>query len=124
MQPLKFGYTLYWTRETDITLSSNVVSSTRVGLNPRDQRQRQFVIDFELPALKGEEEPPKVLSSCSDNASVTLAQVFRNKFDQSWRVFLDMMPKAGNSDPVDLKCTLRRSDGLTTETWSYHWSPP
>jgi glucans biosynthesis protein len=124
IQPLKFGYTLYWTRETDITLSSNVVKATRVGLYPRDQRQRQFVIDFDLPLLKGEDDPPKVLSSCSDNGSITLAQVFRNNSEKTWRVFLDMLPKTGNADPVDLKCTLRRSDGLTSETWSCHWSPP
>jgi glucans biosynthesis protein len=124
LQPLKFGYTLYWTREADIALSSNVVTATRVGLNPRDQRQRQFVIDFDLPLLKGEEDPPKVLTSCGDNGSITLAQVFRNEAEKTWRVFLEVLPKAGNTEPVDLKCTVRRSDGLSSETWSYHWSPP
>jgi glucan biosynthesis protein len=59
LQPLKFGYTLYWTRETDQAFSSNVVVSTRVGLDPRDQVQHQFVIDFALPMLKGEDDPPK-----------------------------------------------------------------
>jgi glucans biosynthesis protein len=124
LQPLKFGYTLKWTRETDLTLSSNVVLATRVGLDPRDQRQRQFVIDFDLPLLKGEDEPPKVLTSCSDNGSITLPQVFRNSFENTWRVFLYLLPKPGNSDPVDLKCTLTRSDGTRSETWSYRWSPP
>jgi glucans biosynthesis protein len=124
MQPLKFGYTLYWTRETDLTLSSNMVVSTRLGLDPRDQRQRQFVIDFALPSLKGEDGPPKALTSCSDNGSISLVQVFRNTTENTWRVFLDLSPKTGNHDPVDLQCTLKRSDGLTSETWSYRWSPP
>jgi glucans biosynthesis protein len=124
LQPLKFGYTLYWTRETDITQSSNLVVSTRVGLNPRDPRQRQFVIDFDLPLLKGDEQDPRALASCSTNASLSLVQVFRNTTDNTWRVFVNMAPSPGDHEPVDLKCALKRSDGLTSETWSYRWSPP
>ncbi len=124
LQPLKFSYTLYWTRESDITLSSNVVVATRVGLDARDQRQRQFAIDFDLPMLKGEDEPPQALTSCSSNGAISLVQVFRNTTDKTWRVFLNMLPKSGQNAPVDLKCTLKRSDGLTSETWNYRWSPP
>jgi len=132
LQPYKFGYSLSWTRENEVTLSSNivltlssnVVVSTRVGLDPRDQRQRQFVVDFEMPMLKTEDGPPKALTSCSDNGAISLVQVFRNTTDNTWRVFLDLMPKSGNHEPVDMKCTLKRSDGMTSETWSYRWSPP
>jgi periplasmic glucans biosynthesis protein len=124
LQPYRFGYTLYWTRETDMTLSSNIVVATRTGLDPRDQRQRQFVVDFDLPLLKGEEEKPKTLTSCSTNGSISQVQVFRNTTDNTWRVFLDMIPKSTNQEPVDLSCTLKRSDGLMSETWSYRWSPP
>jgi glucans biosynthesis protein len=124
LQPLKFGYRLCWTRETDLALSSNVVVSTRVGLDPRNQGQRQFVIDFALPMLKGEDDPPQALTGCSDNGVISLVQVFRNSSENTWRVFLDMAPKSGDHEPVDLHCTLKRSDGLTSETWSYRWSPP
>jgi periplasmic glucans biosynthesis protein len=124
MQPYRFGYTLYWTRETDMTLSTNQVVSTRLGLDPRDQRQRQFVVDFDLPLLKEEEEKPKALTGCSSNGAISLVQVFRNTTDNTWRVFLDMAPKSTNSEPVDLSCTLKRSDGVTSETWNYRWSPP
>jgi glucans biosynthesis protein len=124
LQPLKFGYTLYWTLESDLVLSSNNVVSTRVGLDPRDQRQRQFVIDFAFPKSKNEDEPPKALTSCSENGTVSLVQVFRNTSENTWRVFVDLMPKTGNHDPVDLQCTLKGNDGLASETWSYRWSPP
>ena len=46
--------------------------STRVGLDPRDQRQRQFVVDFDLPMLKGEDEKPQALTHCSNNGDITL----------------------------------------------------
>jgi glucans biosynthesis protein len=124
MQPFKFGYTLYWTRETDMTLSSNIVVSTRLGLDSRDQRQRQFVIDFAMPKSKNEDEPPKASTSCSDNGSISLVQVFRNPTENTWRVFLDLLPKTGDHDPIDLQCTLKTIDGLASETWSYRWSPP
>ena len=37
MQPYRFAYTLYWTRETDLKgLSPNKVVATRVGADPRE----------------------------------------------------------------------------------------
>jgi periplasmic glucans biosynthesis protein len=123
MQPLRFGYTLYWTREIDMNLSTNLVVSTRVGLNPRDQRERQFVIDFNIPKLTAENDPPKADASCGDNGTISQVQVFRNTPEKTWRVFIDMLPKPGNHDPVALNCTLRKG-GVESETWSYLWSPP
>jgi glucans biosynthesis protein len=123
LQPLRFGYTLYWTRESDMTLSSNEVVSTRIGLNPLDQQQRQFVIDFNIPRLTAEDDPPKAAVTCSDNGTITQVQVFRNTPEKTWRVFVNMLPKPGNHDPVDLKCTLRKGD-IECETWAYRWSPP
>jgi glucans biosynthesis protein len=123
LQPLRFGYTLYWTKESDMNLSSNMVVSTRVGLDPRDQQQRQFVIDYDIPKLTSEDDPPKAATTSSDNGTITEVQVFRNTREKTWRVFVNMLPKPGNHDPVDLKCTLRKGD-IESETWSYHWSPP
>jgi glucans biosynthesis protein len=129
MQPFKFGYTLYWTRDTD--LSSNMVVATRVGLNPRDvrevpfaEKERQFVVDFDLPLVKGDDQEPRATTTCSDNGTITLVQLFRNVEDKTWRVFVSMRPKPGQHDPVDMTCSLKRSDGVTSETWSYRWSPP
>jgi glucans biosynthesis protein len=127
MQPLRFAYTLYWTRETDISLSSNVVTATRVGLEPQNQKEqwRQMMIDFDLPRLKGDDSPPKALTTCSDNGAITNLQVLRNPVDNKWRVSLDLAPRKPDSgEPVDLTCTLKRSDGALSETWSYRWTPP
>jgi glucans biosynthesis protein len=124
LQPVRFGYTLYWTRETDMTLSSNQVVSTRVGINPREQEQRQFVIDFDLPRYTVEKYPPEVAASCSTNGTITEAQIFRNTPEKTWRVFLNMLPKPGQHLPVDLKCALKMGQETVSETWSYHWTPP
>lgn len=125
LQPLHFGYSLSWTRESDVTLSSNTVVATHVGLDPRDQRAREFVVDFNLPGLGSEDDPPTAEASCSTNGTITEApQVFRNAPDKTWRVFLRMLPQDGNHDPVDLKCVLKQGTNAVSETWSYRWTSP
>ncbi|MGD1086509.1 MAG: glucan biosynthesis protein G [Verrucomicrobiota bacterium] len=125
LQPFRFDYDLYWTRETDMTLSSNRVVSTRVGADPKDARQRQFVIDWDIPAISSEDEPPTAVSSCGTNAAIVgETRVYRNHADKTWRVMLNLAPKEGNKDPVDLRCTLKGAAGLASETWTYLWSPP
>lgn len=124
MQPLRFGYTLYWTKETDMTLSSNEVVCTRVGINPRAQDQRQFVIDFDIPKMTNENDPPTIEATCSTNGTIMEADIFRNTPDKNWRVFLNMLPKPGQHDPVDLRCALKKGNDAVSETWLYRWSPP
>ncbi len=124
MQPLRFGYTMYWTRETDMTLSSNEVVCTRIGLNPRAQDQRQFMIDFNVPKYTSEDAPPKAVCSCSTNGTIVESQVFRNGPEKTWRVFLNMQPKPGPHEVVDLKCALKEGNETVSETWAYRWSPP
>lgn len=124
MQPLHFGYTLYWTRETDMSLSSNEVVCTRVGLNPRAQDQRQFAIDFNVPKLTTEDTLPTIVATCGTNGAITEQEIYRNKTDKTWRVFLNMLPKAGQHEPVDVRCALKSGNEQITETWDYLWSPP
>jgi glucans biosynthesis protein len=123
-QPMRFGYTLYWTRETDMALSTNEVVSTRVGADPRVGGQRQFVIDFNLPKYTNENDAPTLAASCSENGTIAVSQIFRDKTDKTWRVILDMMPKPSQHDPVDLRCSLKKGNETVSETWTYHWSPP
>ncbi len=126
MQPCRFVYTLYWTRETDLKLSPNKVVATRVGEAPREPQRRQFAIDFSGPRLDllTEKDPPQAIANCSENAVIVENQVFRNPYDNSWRVILQLAPKADNKDPVDLRCTLKKGGEVVSETWTYLWSPP
>jgi len=127
--PLKaysFSYALYWTREADRQLSANKVQATRIGADPRDSQRRQFAIDFSGPKLNvlPANSPPQSIASCSTNAAIPFNQVFRNPFDNSWRVILTVEPKPGNKDPVDIRCTLQKGEEVLGETWTYLWSPP
>jgi glucans biosynthesis protein len=126
LQPYHFGYTLYWTRENDLKLSENKVVATRIGLDLNCKDCRQIVIDFDGPKLDAvpQNAPPMAIANCSANAAIVDNQVFRNEDLGTWRVILKMQPKAGNVDPVDLRCTLQRGTNLLSETWTYQWSPP
>jgi glucans biosynthesis protein len=124
LTPYSFSYKLHWTKDTDY-LSPNKVVATRVGTDPRDPQARQFVIDFGGPKLSTlpENSKPEVIASCSPNAGIADRQVFWNPFDHTWRVTLKLEPKAGNQDPVDLRCTLQKGEEVLSETWTYLWSP-
>ena len=127
MQPYRFAYTLCWTREPALKRSPpNKVLATRVGADPRDPQRRQFAIDFggtDLNAIP-ESAPPQPIASCSENAVIVENQVFRNPFSNTWRVMLKLEPKAGNTDPVDIRCALKKGKEVISETWTYLWSPP
>jgi glucans biosynthesis protein len=90
------------------------------------QNNRQFVIDFDGPAFDAipENDPPQSIVNCSWNANIYFNQVLRNSFLGTWRVIIKMQPKPGNTDPVDLRCTLQKGTNAIGETWTYQWSPP
>lgn len=126
LKPFRFGYTIKWTRETDVTFSENKVVSTRIGADGRTPNARQIIIDFDGPKLDAIPggEPPVAIASCSANAAIVDNQVLRNPFLGTWRVILKLQPKPGNVDPVDIRCTLQKGTNVVSETWAYQWSPP
>ncbi len=126
LQPYRFSYTQYWTRENDMKLSPNKVLLTRIGADPRNQNWRQFVIDFNGPKLAtfSDTNAPVAIASCSTNGVIVENQLFHIPFNGDWRAILKMEPKPGNQDPVDIRCTLKKGEEVVSETWTYHWSPP
>jgi len=127
LQPFRLGYTLYWfMRPTTLNLPENKVVSTYVGLDSHFANTRQIVIDFAGPKLDAipENNPPQAIANCSTNAVIAENQVLRNSFLNTWRVVLKMQPKPGNTNPVDIRCTLQNGTNILSETWTYQWSPP
>jgi glucans biosynthesis protein len=126
LQPYRFGYSVYWTMENDFKLSDNKAVSTRVGQDLSCQDCRQFIIDFAGPKLDHlpETNGPESIANCSGNAVILNDQVIRCPELNTWRVILKMQPKPGNTDPVDLRCTLQQGTNILSETWTYQWSPP
>jgi len=127
LQPCHFSYTVRWMGDKE-RLSENRVVSTRMGLDAVGSNSRQFVIDFDGPALDAipQNDPPQAIVSCSGNATIDYNHilVLRNSDAGDWRVIVKMTPKTGNTDPVDLRCTLQKGTNRLSETWVYQWSPP
>jgi len=125
LQPCRFSYTLRWMSDAE-KLSENRVVSTRVGLDTVGKSERQFVVDFDGPALDGlsETNPPQAIANCSANAVIYYNQIQRNTAAGTWRVILKMQPKPGQTDPVNLRCTLQLGTNVLSETWTYQWTPP
>jgi glucans biosynthesis protein len=127
MQPYRLGYTLYWeSGKADLALSENRVVATRIGLDSDDSTARLIMIDFAGPRLDAisQDNPPAAIANCSTNAAIVDNQVLRNTFLNTWRVVLKMQPKPGNTNPVDIRCTLQNGTNILSETWTYQWSPP
>jgi glucans biosynthesis protein len=97
-----------------------------VGLDLTRKDCRRIVIDFDGPKLDAipENSPPQAIANCSPNADITDNLVLRNPYQGTWRVVLQLQPKPGNVDPVDLRCTLQTGTNILSETWTYLWSPP
>jgi glucans biosynthesis protein len=110
----------------DVKLSENRVVGTHIGLVPGENSNRLIVIDFTGPKLDPlpENNPPQAIANCSTNAVIVESQVLRNTFLKTWRVILKMQPKRGNTNPVDMRCTLQKGTNILSETWTYQWSPP
>ena len=63
------------------------------------------------------------MASCSDNAMISEARVYRNPHATAWRAILKVFPKGAHDRPIDVRCALRSGDDWVSETWTYRWSP-
>ena len=126
LEPCRFSYTMYWTRETDMKFSPpNRVVATRIGKTDPNSDARQIFIDFAGPDLDkiSPTNPPVAVVNCSSNAKIVANQVVWNPHEKTWRAVLRMEPGT-NTAPVDLRCTLHYNNKPITETWMYQWTRP
>jgi glucans biosynthesis protein len=123
LQPWRFSYTLYWTRETKFSPPDKVVA-TRVGVS-KGSDAREIMIDFAGSNLNkiALTNPPVAIASCSPNAAIVANQVVWNPFQKTWRTVLKIQPPTNNT-PVDIRCTLQQNKKPISETWIYQWTRP
>ena len=125
---IAFAYRLTWSKDAPNPPKGGIVTATRIGRGgivgkdmPKDTVK--FAIDFdggELTALDREAEGVEAVVSAS-RGEVSLVNAYSVKVDTAWRATFDM--KAEGTDPVELRCYLKRGDGVLTETWLYQYFP-
>jgi len=121
MQPYRFAYTLYWSERHDEKFAPSKVLQTRIGAIPGAPEKRQVMIDFAWK--ENIAETPVAKTDCTESATVTDVQVFKNELSRSWRVIFNLAAKKGNSESARLSCTLTAANKPISETWSYLWNP-
>jgi glucans biosynthesis protein len=137
MDPFRFGYTLFWTMEPQVSEPESKfpllrVVQTRTGVDPGDRSRRQFVIDFSSSSPGP--RPEAQVRWDREKAALSDVQVFENTISKGWRVFFSLKPDSGRHEDIDIQCWLERSSepvsGQTnrvskaSETWRYRWNPP
>ena len=123
-QPIDYEYKLHWFRD-QIHPPAGVAVATRIGFSRTHEPElRRFVIDFDGADLRGQPNDYKIEPVVIVGAGATLAYktVQKNPFNQSWRLGFGIKPD-GTGRPVELRCFLRKSPHVLTETWSYLWNP-
>lgn len=124
---LKYSYTLSMMLEEEKQLSPDHVEQTRVGVIHAFPDTRRFVVNFNGPNLSklSADAPVWAEITSSTNGYITENQCFKNVFTGGWRVEFKLDTDDSNTEPVELRCTLKSTPDNRTlsETWSYQWSP-
>lgn len=125
---IEFQYNLHWFMESNPSAKhppAGYVAATRLGRSVTHEKDLQrFWIDFDGAYLRT--CPPtqaiEAVVTVGEGATLTHQSVQKNPFNNTWRVALAIKPD-GSGKPVELRCFLKRTPHILTETWSYLWTP-
>jgi glucans biosynthesis protein len=123
-EPLVFEYRLHWFLD-QVHPPSGYTVATRCGRSKTHEADLQrFILDFDSPYLHNQGDDPAIeaVISVGSGATLTHQTIQKNRFNKTWRVAFSIKPD-GSGQPVELRCFLRKSPHVLTETWSYRWNP-
>ena len=123
-EPLELEYKLHWFSD-QIRPPAGFVESTRIGSSKTHEPElRRFVIDFDGPYLRQQKPDPSIeaIVSVGEGATLAYKAIEKNPYTGTWRLGFGIKPDASGR-PVELRCFLKKSPHVLSETWSYLWSP-
>jgi glucans biosynthesis protein len=124
--PLAFAYNLYWFLDPGRRPPAGYTAATRLSVVPKHPELTRFLIDFDGPYLNAQPADPAIEPVVTVGAGAALAPdtltIQKNPNNGSWRVTFAAQPD-GSGRPVELRCFLRKTPHVLTETWSYLWNP-
>jgi glucans biosynthesis protein len=121
-QPIDLEYNLHWVLD-QIRPPMGYAVATRHGHPPgKEGKEEQFVVDFDGLGLQklGPGQPVVPVVSVGDGARLLNAHAEKNPYNGTWRVGFSIEPDKG-TEPVEVRCFLKRRGELLTETWTYLW---
>ena len=125
-QPLEFSYNLYWFLDPGRRPPAGYVTATRLSVVPKHPELKRFLVDFDGPYLHAQPADPAIEPVVTVGAGAALqagtVTIQKNPDNGTWRVTFVVRPD-GSDQPVELRCFLRKTPHVLTETWSYLWNP-
>jgi glucans biosynthesis protein len=122
--PIQFEYNLHWFLKGIHPPGGHVVS-TRFGRSRTQEPDlERFVVDFDGGDLRqrGPDSGLEPVVTVGQGAELVHVTAEKNPFNGTWRVAFAIRPD-GRGEPVEMRCFLRKSPDVLTETWSYLWRP-
>lgn len=123
-EPLEFEYRLHWFLD-QIRPPAGYAISTRHGRSKTHEPDlERFFIDFDGPYLSKQGADPAIepVVTVGEGAKLVNVTLQKNPFNGTWRVAFALRPD-GTGHPVELRCFLRKTPHVLTETWTYLWQP-
>jgi glucans biosynthesis protein len=123
-EPVEFEYRVRWALG-QIAPPAGFVRSTRIGKSAYyEPGLERFVVDFDGARLRTLAAAAKLehVLTVGGGARLNHSTLQKNPINGTWRVAFTLKPE-GSGAPVELRCFLRDSSDVVTETWSYLWQP-
>lgn len=123
-EAIEFEYKLHWFSD-QIRPPAGFVAATRSGHSQTHEPElRRFVVDFDGPYLRQQKPDPAIEADVwvGDGAKLAYKTVQKNPYNGTWRLGFGIKPDA-TGRPVELRCFLKKTPHVLTETWTYLWSP-
>lgn len=123
-EPLVYEYRLHWFTDQIHPPAGYTVSTRHGRTKTHEPDLERFHVDFAGPYLNNQGADPAIESvvTVGEGAKLVHSSVQKNPFNGTWRAAFAIRPD-GSGKPVELRCFLRKSPHVLTETWSYLWQP-
>ncbi|MFY9926268.1 MAG: glucan biosynthesis protein G [Opitutaceae bacterium] len=123
-EPIELNYKLHWFLD-QIHPPAGYVTATRHGRTATQETDlERFFVDFGGTYLvqEGPDKNIQPVVTVGTGAALVNSTLQKNPFNGTWRVAFAIRPD-GSGRPVELRCFLRKTPHVLTETWSYLWQP-
>ena len=125
-EPLEFEYKLHWYLEGAKRPPAGYAAATRLSTVQKHPELTRFLVDFDGPYLHEQPADPAIEPVVTVGEGAALAPytvtIQKNPHNGTWRVTFALRPD-GSGRAVELRCFLRKTPHVLTETWSYLWNP-
>lgn len=123
-EPVEFEYRLHWYLDQINPPAGKAVATRHGRSRTHEPDLERFFVDFDGTYLSKQGADPAIEPEVTvgEGAKLTHTSVQKNPFNGTWRVAFSLRPD-GSGRPVELRCFLRKTPHVLTETWSYLWQP-